>query len=57
MNAKIWTTECPTCKVGIVSLYEKGGSAKCDNCDKNFYTDYEEHYELTVNQTEYWLMD
>lgn len=53
----IWTTDCPTCKTGTLLLYEKGGSAKCDNCDKTFYTDYEVHDELTTREVEYWLTD
>jgi len=53
----IWTTDCPTCKKGTLLLYKQGGSAKCDNCNKHFYTDYEVHDELTTREVEYWLMD
>ena len=53
----IWTTNCPNCKTGTLLLYEKGGSAKCDNCNKSFYTDYEIHDELTTREVEYWLTD
>ena len=53
----IWSTECPSCKTGLVLLYEKGGSGKCDKCKRTFFTDYEEHPELGTPQTEYWLVD
>lgn len=53
----VWTTDCPTCKTGRLFLFEKGGSAKCDNCNKSFYTDYEVHDELTTREVEYWLVD
>jgi hypothetical protein len=53
----IWSAECPSCKVGIVLLFEKGGSGKCNKCKRLFFTDYEEHPELGTPQTEYWLVD
>jgi len=53
----IWRTHCPSCKTGLVLLFQKGGQGKCDQCDKTFYTEYQEHGELDCKQTEYWLMD
>lgn len=57
MKTLIWSTECPSCKSGMVLLYEKGDIAKCNKCKRTYYTDYEEHPELSCQQTEYWLMD
>lgn len=56
-NYPIWSTECPSCKIGIVLLFEKGGLGVCDKCKRTYYTDYEDHPELGTPQTEYWLMD
>lgn len=53
----IWSTECPSCRIGMVLLFEKGGIGKCDKCKRTYFTDYEEHPELDTSQTEYWLMD
>jgi len=57
MIMPIWSTDCPTCKAGIVLLYEKGGSARCDSCNKSFFTDYDDHDELSTSKVEYWLTD
>lgn len=52
----IWSTECPSCKTGMVLLYEKGGFVKCDKCKKTYLTDYKDHPELETPRTEYWLI-
>lgn len=53
----IWSTKCPSCSDGLILLYEKGGTAKCDKCKHEYNTDFEEHPELSCPQTEYWTTD
>ena len=53
----IWSTECPSCKNGRGLLFEKGCLGKCDKCKRTYFSDYEEHPELGMPQTEYWLVD
>jgi len=57
MKSAIWGTECPECKSYIMALYEKGGVANCSSCGAKYHTDYEEHPELDIPETEYWLTD